>query len=1557
MTSPPSSEHGHEAIHFPTLRAAITKEHFDLHIAALEWSLDAPITIRDQGDIQSRRNWADKFEPFAHQIQNLITFCRRAPVALLADDVGLGKTISAGLILSELIQRKKVSRALIVAPKLLLPQWREELATKFGIPAEHAAGAQLLVANRGKIPVVITTYQSIRSYLDEVRQSNFDMIILDEAHKLRNLHGTAKSPAFATGIREALKDRVFKYVLMLTATPIQNRLWDLYSLIDLLTVAKGHANPLGTPRDFEQSYLEGSRAVTIQPTKRGEFRQHLSNYLVRTRRTDAKLSFPLREVRTVVLSASSAEQQLLRLVGVLFKDHKLSGLQQSSVGQALMSSPYALAAQLDNMARSGTVPVALAQSVRALATSSLASGKMHGLTNLVKELSLKRPEDWRLVVFTIRAETQEAIKRHLQSMGISVGLIGGSSSLGNQRAIQGFKNSPPAIRVLVSTDAGAEGVNLQAANVLVNFDLPWNPMVLEQRIGRIQRLGSVHRKVEVLNLVLEGSVEEKVVARLGEKLQAISQSLGEIEGILDSATSDEHGEKDGAVSFEDTIRKLVLDSLAGVDVVQATRRALESIDEGKRIYESELETVERTLGDLTSLHRSGPQVPDISPVVPSIPAKDFVLRALVGDGARLQALSADEYSVKQPGRNEYRITFNEDLLDSGGDAGVFGSNAAHLYVPGKPDFERLAQKWVDKANALIVDRSTPRDEVVKRCLWSSLEGMPGIELAEFIVLDRQDAFVGQLTCRASLAVEHDRLEKLVTVPIQTGVFAEVEPTLEEEVVSCEDCSPSQFGEHIRDVVAKAIVDEQDLSKFARFYSQRLAEELQKAPHPGLQDRVRKQFSPRVASDAVGVLGVRYALLQVSTKIRIDGQGPYSADYEFISGPLDRGRVSSTSEWIACQETNRTVPVSATGVCAVSGTRVLLHLLLRSAVSGRLALKKHMVSCELTGAVLLPDELEVCSVSARRVRKDLLETSEVSNRAALPSEYVQCEFTGSRVLPDELIESAVSLKKFRKDQAETSSLSNRIGHMSEFVTSVLPEGRLACDEAFKSDVSGTWGATSLMIQSAMPPGRLGLPSEGVCSEVSGKLVLSDEVQLSEASGKPALPEELETCAFTHARCLPSEIQISEVSRLKFRNDQIGRSSLSGRTGHVTEFRVSVDPDGILAVDEVEQSAVSGQWAQIGRLITSELPPFRRALASEVIASAASGRRFLRNEVLRSSISDSWALPNELATCDFTSARVLPSELIVSDFSGKRSRRDEVLVSVVSGKRGHISEFVHSVAPTGWVAVSEAAQSAFGGGWGAQAMLMPSERPSRRLGFEHEFVTCEHTGRRLLRDEVAASYVSGKLVDDSLLVQSVASDKRAMVHEMGVCELTGRQFISTELGVCAITNRRADPRRMSACPSSKVLYIDDAVSRAHMKKLFGAEMILGRCEWTQRAILAKLLGCCAITGMRVAKSELNSRDELAVMRELVDGGRFAAIQFMAHERIESLRSSRPELKNVVDGNSALSPHGDAVAVCVRCKTGLFGLGNEHIALVVRFSDPPVFLCDPVAGKRTSSGWTRR
>ena len=298
-----------------SLQRAESDDDYTLYRAALEFGLMAPIVMETTKDLKSERVWKALVTPYKHQVTNLMNFCRRLPVTLLADDVGLGKTISAGLVASELIVRGRVKKILIVCPKLLIPQWKEELETKFGIKGIGETGAKIL---KVKLPeeggALITTYHSAKEHLDELGKLGFDMLILDEAHKLRNLYGTEKAPQVATRFRKALSDRMFRYVLMLTATPIQNRLWDLYSLVDLLTVARGHENPFGSASSFARKFIEGdqTQARRLRLEKQEEFRGIVYSYMSRFRRADAELSFPERKVELYRVQPTEGEKELFQ---------------------------------------------------------------------------------------------------------------------------------------------------------------------------------------------------------------------------------------------------------------------------------------------------------------------------------------------------------------------------------------------------------------------------------------------------------------------------------------------------------------------------------------------------------------------------------------------------------------------------------------------------------------------------------------------------------------------------------------------------------------------------------------------------------------------------------------------------------------------------------------------------------------------------------------------------------------------------------------------------------------------------------------------------------------------------------------------------------------------------------------------------------------------------------------------------------------------------------------------------------------------------------------------
>jgi SNF2 family DNA or RNA helicase len=275
------------------LRKNIVPDEYKLYRAALEWDLTDPIVIETRKDLKSEKRWQDQLRPYHHQVANLITFCRRLPVTLLADDVGLGKTISAGLVASELI-----SRASIQNPDRLPEAARATVAGRIENEIRHPLrNRRRQKTDRGR------TRRSRRRDHDlcvgapapgQDPEDRFQMLVLDEAHKLRNLYGVDPPPQVAVRFKKALEERRFRYVLMLTATPIQNRLWDLYSLVDLLTVARGHQNPFGSEGMFARKFIADNRgqARQLKADAREEFRSIVYGYMSRVRRGSRSGSIP-----------------------------------------------------------------------------------------------------------------------------------------------------------------------------------------------------------------------------------------------------------------------------------------------------------------------------------------------------------------------------------------------------------------------------------------------------------------------------------------------------------------------------------------------------------------------------------------------------------------------------------------------------------------------------------------------------------------------------------------------------------------------------------------------------------------------------------------------------------------------------------------------------------------------------------------------------------------------------------------------------------------------------------------------------------------------------------------------------------------------------------------------------------------------------------------------------------------------------------------------------------------------------------------------------------------
>src|SRR5580704_7117123 len=1181
------------------LHGKATPQEYHVYRAGLEWDLTDPIVLEGPTDFKSSARWRDRLKPYQHQVTNLITFCRRLPVTLLADDVGLGKTISAGLIISELLARGRLSKVLIVCPKLLAQQWKEELAAKFDIPADIAIGRDLVTTDPGDIGTVITTYNSARRYLDQLPKERFQMLILDEAHKLRNLHGVEKPPQVATSFKNALEERRFRFVLMLTATPIQNRLWDVYSLVDLLTIARGHENPFGSADSFAKRFIADQRlqARQLKPESREEFRSIVHGYVSRMRRGDAKLYFPDRVIQMHRVAPTAAELELIKVIAAPIA--KLNRLTQISILQALTSSPAALMAQLANMASKGSVPADLAATVKSIVARMPPSAKLSGLGTLIEQLK-KENAQWRLVVFTGRRETQATIQTFLEQSGVKVGIINGDSGDRNQETIARFRANPPGYQVIVSTEAGSEGVNLQVANVLVNYDLPWNPMIVEQRIGRIQRLASNHAHVSIFNIMLRGTFEEYIVGRLMEKLQMASHALGDIEALLQGSDIGD-GEDDAAKGFEERILELVLAALAGKDVEEETRLSEKSIQGAKEQLEKEEANIDEMLGSMEGTAYVGPRAPKLPNVTHSMTPRDFTLAAFPTLGAEITSKPQGLYLVEENGGRD-TIRFEE---------GTAPDAKSTLYAAGTGAFQRLVSRiTVNGAHRMSDLDGDPRRQV-EDVAQKWVEGLGGT--LKGVQINRvHRLFDGKALLRVRATVAHDSYERLVEVgcPNEYHTTSGGPTQLLSPLADTID-DPAALGLHAEKLVEAAGRDKA-ISEFSRFYLERREEETNAA---GADERRRTKlyddYSPRVQVTLVGLDGAMHRKIEVTARYAFGTEDDYESALTIV--PY-KAKVVDGPDMGRCTVSGRDVPTVCLAKCEMTGADALRHLLVKSELSGRVALPKFGATCELSGKRILSDEADRSAVTGKLVARSLLKTSALSGKRAEPAYFGTCAFTGAEVLNTELAVSEISGKPYRKDEQLQSAASGYIGHKQEFVLCPVTGEAIAPREAEQCEVTGTQVRPGVLEVCDVTRKRV-LPSELDRCSVTGKLALNrllvtsnvsqqrmlEDVAIRSPTGAFCAPNEARTCLWSGRRCHPDDLRECGLTGLPI-HVEFATSGPSPRLRPLTEML-----DGVRhAVDETEL------WDDVGTKISMALRS-RKCQIEAAVRSPAGGHLATCSEV--------------------------------------------------------------------------------------------------------------------------------------------------------------------------------------------------------------------------------------------------------------------------------------------------------------------------------------------------------
>jgi SNF2 family DNA or RNA helicase len=476
-------------------------------------------------------------EVLEHQVRAATTVLRRMRGrALLCDEVGLGKTIEAGLVLSELLMRGLARSVLVLTPPSLITQWQGEMRRKFGIQlvshddaAFRQRGAEAWQSNDC---VIVSQHTAKREpHRSAILNRKWDIVIVDEAHHLRN-RSTAVWK-FASEIQK-------QFILLLTATPVQNNLEELFNLVTLL-----EPGLLSTKQDFSRRFV--SKGDKLTPNNVDELHVRLSEVMIRNCRSTVGLQFTRRFARTESVAMAAPEQQFYDAVASLFRSQWHAGEQTRALHRmtlitlqmALGSSSAAAAAMLEKLSDKPSLPAAHRETILDLSRRAALqdqSAKVDRLLELLGEFPGK------LVIFTQFRATHDMLRSRLSQAGHQVAVFhGGLSRLEREAAIEHFRESA---RLLICTESGSEGRNLQFAHGVCNFDLPWNPMKIEQRIGRLSRIGQ-KRDVYVFNFVAAGTVEAAVLHLLEAKLNMFELVIGEVDMIL--------GNLDEEKEFEDTV--------------------------------------------------------------------------------------------------------------------------------------------------------------------------------------------------------------------------------------------------------------------------------------------------------------------------------------------------------------------------------------------------------------------------------------------------------------------------------------------------------------------------------------------------------------------------------------------------------------------------------------------------------------------------------------------------------------------------------------------------------------------------------------------------------------------------------------------------------------------------------------------------------------------------------------------------------------------------------------------------------------------------------------------
>jgi len=508
---------------------------------------------------------------------------------ILADEVGLGKTIEAGMIVKELKSRGLVSRVLVVCPTGLVTQWASEMQEKFHekfhviLPSDYDTIRRITDSDDvyGQFDHVISPMDSIKplerhaGWTDErvekynneriysIINSGWDLIIIDEAHRVAGSSGEVARYKLGSLLAKASP-----YLLLLSATPHNGKTEPFLRLVRLLdedafpnakSIVKEQVAPflIRTEKreaiDNNGNLLFKNRVthlVDLTWDERNDLQRELyklvSSYVsktynkaLRNKKKNMCLIFLLIIMQRMVTSSTAAiRQSLERRLNVLVNQRTQLGnlteedLDELNIEDGVEEAFEAISLDMDLEIEELQQIIAVAKQ----AQFQNQDAKVEPLLDTIDKI-ISEDKTQKVIIFTEFVATQQYLQELLLSRGYTVTILNGSMSIEERNeAMAEFRNNTS---VFISTDAGGEGLNLQFANIIINYDLPWNPMKIEQRCGRVDRIGQ-QRDVHIYNFILSDTVENRVREVLEEKLSVIFKEMGvdKYSDVLDSEVAE-----------------------------------------------------------------------------------------------------------------------------------------------------------------------------------------------------------------------------------------------------------------------------------------------------------------------------------------------------------------------------------------------------------------------------------------------------------------------------------------------------------------------------------------------------------------------------------------------------------------------------------------------------------------------------------------------------------------------------------------------------------------------------------------------------------------------------------------------------------------------------------------------------------------------------------------------------------------------------------------------------------------------------------------------------------